>query len=66
MLKSSDYNPYAGMLSKKDNLIAGIALAKLCKEFADNGQADEAMNIDSEQWTLVISELEDKRNNLSN
>jgi hypothetical protein len=46
------------MLSKKDNLIAAIDLAKLCKDFADKGQTDEAMNIPSEQWVVVISELE--------
>ena len=43
---------------KKDNLIAAIDLAKLCKDFADKGQMDEAMNIESEQWVVVISELE--------
>ena len=59
MLKSSDHNPYyTGVLSKKDNLIAAIDLAKLCKDFADKGQTDEAMNILSEQWVVVISELE--------
>lgn len=58
MLKSSDHNPYTGMLSKKDNLIAAIDLAKLCKDFADKGQIDEAMNIPSEKWVVVISELE--------
>ena len=57
MLKSSDHNPYTGMLSKKDNLIAAIDLAKLCKDFADNGQTDEAMSIPSEQWDEVIDEL---------
>ena len=57
MLKSSYHNPYTGMLSKKDNLIAAIDLAKLCKDFADKGQSDEAMNISSEKWILVISEL---------
>jgi mitochondrial fission protein ELM1 len=57
MLKSSDHNPYTGMLSKKDNLIAAIDLAKLCKDFADNGQTDEAMGIPSEQWDEVIDEL---------
>ena len=59
MLKSSDHNPYTGMLSKKDNLIAAIDLAKLCKDFADKGQTDEAMNIPSEQWHLVISKLKE-------
>lgn len=58
MLKSSDHNPYTGILSKKDNLVAAIDLAKLCKDFADKGQTDEAMNIPSEQWIVVISELE--------
>ena len=58
ILKSSDHSPYTGMLSKKDNLIAAIDLSKLCKDFADNGQTDEAMNIPSEQWVVVISELE--------
>ena len=58
MLKSSNHNPYTGMLSKKDNLIAAIDLAKLCKDFADKGHMDEAMNIESHQWVVVISELE--------
>lgn len=58
MLKSSDNHPYLGILSKKDNIIAAIDLAKLCKEFADNGHSNEAMNISSEQWVVVISELE--------
>lgn len=58
MLKSSDYNPYTGMLSKKDNLLTAIELAKLCKSFADSGQMDEAMNIESRQWIDVIATLE--------
>jgi len=58
VLKSSDHNPYTGILSKKDNLIAAIDLAKLFKDFADSRQTDEAMNIPSEQWVMVISELE--------
>ena len=57
MLKSSNSNPYTGILSKKDNLIAAIDLAKLCKDFADKGQMDEAMNIPSEQWEEVITTL---------
>jgi len=57
MLKSSNHNPYTGMLSKKDNLTAAIDLAKLCKDFADKGQTDEAMNVPSEQWEEVINEL---------
>jgi hypothetical protein len=64
MLKSSNYHPYKGMLSKKDNVIAAIDLAKLCKDFADKGQMDEAMNIQGEQWVDVITELEQKFRNL--
>lgn len=63
MLKSSNSNPYTGALSKKDNLIAAIDLAKLCKDFADKGQMDEAMNIPSEQWEEVITTLNKKINN---
>lgn len=65
MIKSSGNNPYQGILSKKDNLMAAIDLAKLCKDFADKGQSDEAMNIGSEQWILVISELENMSINLA-
>jgi hypothetical protein len=61
MLKSSDSNPYTGLLSKEDNIIAAIQLAKLCKEFADKGQKAEAMNIDSEVWIEVIKNLEDMK-----
>lgn len=57
-MRSSDHNPYTGKLSKKDNILAAIELAKLCKNFADKGQMDEAMNIESKQWVVVISELE--------
>lgn len=64
MIKSSGNNPYQGILSKKDNLMAAIDLAKLCKDFADKGQVDEAMNVGSEQWISVISELENMSINL--
>ena len=60
MMRSSDTNPYSGKLSKKDNVLAAIELAKLGKEFADTGQMDEAMNIESSQWVEVISKLESK------
>ena len=59
-MRSSDTNPYSGKLSKKDNVLAAIELAKLGKEFADTGQMDEAMNIESSQWVEVISKLESK------
>ncbi len=57
MLASSDDNPYSGKLSKKENIIAAIDLAKLCLDFADKGQTDEAMGIPSEQWKEVIRDL---------
>ena len=57
MLKSSDFNPYTGRLSKKDNVLAAIELAKLCKQFAEDGQMDEAMNHDVDYWQKVINEL---------
>ncbi len=60
MMRSSDNNPYRGKLTKKQNVMAAIALAKLCKEFADTGQMEEAMNIESSQWIEVISKLESK------
>lgn len=59
-LRSSDHNPYTGKLSKKENILAAIELAKLCKNFADTGQTDEAMNIESNQWVEVIGRLEGK------
>lgn len=60
MMRSSDNNPYTGKLSKKENTLAAIELAKLCKNFADTGQTDEAMNIESSQWVEVIGRLEGK------
>jgi hypothetical protein len=60
MMRSSDTNPYSGKLSNKDNVLAAIELAKLFKEFADKGQTDEAMDIESGQWIEVISKLESK------
>ena len=66
MLKSSDFNPYTGKLSKEDNYKAAIELAELCKEFADKGQTDEAMNIKSEQWEEVINKLKSDYETLYN
>ena len=60
IMRSSDNNPYSGKLSKRDNVLAAIELAKLCKNFADAGQTDEAMNIESSQWVEVIGKLEGK------
>lgn len=60
MIRSSNNDPYAGDLDKTNNLRAVIDLAKLCKEFADNGQTDEAMNLNSEHWVIVIEELKKK------
>tara|TARA_R110002074_G_scaffold330548_2_gene501050 strand:- start:131 stop:343 length:213 start_codon:yes stop_codon:yes gene_type:complete len=60
MMRSSDTNPYTCKLTKKDNVMAAIELANLCKEFADTRQMDEAMNIESSQWIQVISKLKSK------
>lgn len=62
MLKSSDNNPYSGKLSREQNVLAAIELARLCKDFADKGQVDEAMNISSEMWVDVVKELESLKN----
>lgn len=63
MMRSSDTCPYNGKLTDGQNVLAAIALSNLCKEFADTGKMDEAMNIESSQWTEVISKLEIKRLN---
>ena len=60
MMRSSDTCPYRGKLTNKQNVLAAISLANLCKEFADTGQMEEAMNIESSQWVEVISKLESK------
>ena len=60
MMRSSDTNPYSGKLSKKDNVLAAIEVAKLAKGFADKGQTAEALNIPSSQWIEVIDKLETK------
>ena len=57
MMRSSNTSPYNGKLSKEDNRIAAIELAKLFKDFADKGMSDEAMDIGSDQWVEVINEL---------
>lgn len=61
MLKSSDDNPYTGKLSKEDNYSEAIFLAELCREFAKNGETDEAMNIPVEDWDDVIKLLNQKK-----
>jgi hypothetical protein len=60
ILKASNTNPYSGKLSKEDNYISAIELAELCKEFAENGQTDEAMDLDVNHWNEVISRLKIK------
>jgi len=65
MMRSSDTNPYSGKLSKKDNVLAAIEVAKLAKEFADKGQTAEAMDIPSSQWIEVIGKLETKLSNVT-
>lgn len=61
MIKSSNHNPYIGILSVKQNLLAAIELAKLFKEYADAGDTDSAMDIKSEQWQEVVETMEDFR-----
>ena len=63
MMKSSEHTRYTGKLSQRDNVLDAIELAKLDNEFADTGQMDEAMNIESSQWVEVIDKLEQKRLN---
>ena len=60
MLKSSDTHPYFGKLKESDALEAAIELANLCLEFAENGQVEEAMNLDADHWRQVIEELKKK------
>ena len=60
MMRSSDTNPYSGKLSKKDNILDAIEVAKLAKGFADKGQTAEALNVPSSQWIEVIGKLETK------
>ena len=58
MMKSSDTNPYRGKLTRKENIVAAIELAEYVKtEFADEGHKDEAMDVPSEQWNMVILTL---------
>lgn len=60
MMRSSNSNPYGSKPTLKENIIGAIELAELCKEFADNGQHEEAMNIGSDKWIEVIEKLKGK------
>jgi len=64
IMKSSDTKPHAGKLSKEENVLTAIELAKIGKDFADRGQTDEAMNVPSVQWAEVIDKLEAKQSTL--
>lgn len=57
LLRSSDSNPYAGKLSKEENVFAAIELGELFKKFAEEGHTDEAMDIEVSQWVEVIENL---------
>lgn len=57
MLDCSRDDPYSGKLSFINNHIAAIQLAELCKQFAEKGLTDEAMNLDSDHWEEVINTL---------
>ena len=65
IMRSSDTNPYSGKLSKKDNVLAAIEVAKLAKDFADKEQTAEAMDVSISQWVEVIGKLEDKLSNVA-
>jgi hypothetical protein len=43
---------------ESDGLYHEIELAKLCKDFADKGHTDEAMNLDSNHWQQTIDKLQ--------
>jgi len=57
LMKISKTHPYRGELSKEDQLIAAISTAKLFREFAGNGQTNEAMDLPVEHWDEVIKLL---------
>lgn len=61
VIKSCSNNPYTGKVSKKDNIIFAIELAKLFKEFAIDGYHDEAMNESPEKWDEVLGRLDDMK-----
>ena len=65
MLKSSNTHPYYGKLREADNIEAAIGLAQLCLKFAEDGKAEEVMNLDTYHWKEVIKELEQKRTALT-
>ena len=60
-MRCSRTHPYRGKLSNKDQIFHAIELAELFKKYADDGQTDEAMDIDSTQWVEVINKLKQKK-----
>jgi len=56
-MRISKTHPYLGELSKENQVESAIATAELSKEFAENGQTDEAMNLSVEHWNEVIEKL---------
>lgn len=61
LLKISKTHPYLGELSKEQQYESAIAVAQLCKEFAEQGHTDEAMNLPVEHWDQAIEQLNIKR-----
>lgn len=60
MLKSSDSHPHYGKFSKELQIHHAIELAKFVNnDFAKKGYSDEALNVSSDDWEIVISELEE-------
>jgi hypothetical protein len=61
LLKISKTHPYLGELSKEQQYESAIAVTQLCKEFAEQGHTDEAMNLPVEHWDQAIEQLNIKR-----
>ncbi len=59
MMRSSDFNPYSGKLSKKDNILAAIELAKLTKD----DWVDIYYQTENQDLKQVINEYKELLNN---
>ncbi len=57
LMRISKVHPYLGELSKENQVAGAIATAESFKEFAENGQTDEAMNLPVEHWNEVIEKI---------
>jgi hypothetical protein len=57
LIKSSNTHPYLGKLESEETLQGAIDLANLLKDFAKNGQTDEAMNLSVSHWDDCLDVL---------